>query len=378
MVNNEQSNSLVPLRFAFIGGGASIVTAHIAAMRAIGGTIVGLSDVDSNRVAERSVEFGCPIYANHKQMLVETQPDVVVICTPHPSHVPLALDSLNMGFHILLEKPIGVDVGDADRLVVTAEASDRIVAVCFQHRLRPSVQYVKRFIESGELGELVRILVTEPWLRTFAYYHSDGWRGKWASEGGGVLMNQAPHTLDLMCHFVGLPARLWGYISTRYQPMQCEDTAQAMMTYSNGAPGYFATSTAEAGGTRRIEIVGERASIQLIDDHIIIQRFEPALRQFIENDPNRFSSPNIITETLHLTDDPNTKQYGSHYAIYLDLASAIAEGRQPACNAREGLMSLELANAITLSSFTGQQVTFPLDRTAYNNLLQTLINEQSR
>jgi predicted dehydrogenase len=363
------------LRYAIIGGGAGIATTHIQALRRLGADIVGLSDTDLARVAPRAAEIGCQAYADHNQMLRETRPDVAVICTPHPSHVPIAIECLQAGVHVLLEKPIAVEVADADRLIGLAEASGRVLAVSFQHRTRPAVEFVKQFITSGELAEVVRVLVLEPWLRSAAYYLSASWRGTWSGEGGGVLMNQSSHTLDLMCYLVGMPNKVWGWVRTRYQAMECEDTAQAMLEYPNGAPGYFTASTAEAGGQRRVEIIGERASVLMVGDQVTVQRFAPPLRDFIEHDPNFFSSPAITTETLDLAADDTQ---GNHYAIYRDLESAIALGRDPRCNGREARMSLELANAIILSSFTDQPVRLPVDRAAYHNLLVELGSKERR
>ena len=299
-------------------------------------------------------------------MVSAIKADVAVVCTPHPFHVPIAIDCLAAGLHVLVEKPMAVEVAEADKLSAAAESAKRTLAVNFQHRLRPSVEYVKQFITAGQLGELVRTLVLEPWLRTTAYYRSSDWRGTWAGEGGGVLMNQAPHTLDLMCHLLGLPAKVWGWTRTRYQAIECEDTAQAMLEYPNGAPGYFSTSTAEAGGERRIEIIGEQALIQMVGDTVTIQRFIPPLRTFIEHDPNFFNSPATTTEKIEL---PASDTQGNHYAVYHDLEAAIAEGRQPCCNSVEGRMSLELANAITLSSFTGEPISLPVERPAYHSFL---------
>jgi predicted dehydrogenase len=357
------------LRYAIIGGAASIVPTHIAALQRLGGHIVGLSDLNLEAVQQRAAQIGCPAFEHHGEMLEQARPDVAVICTPHPSHVPIAIDCLVAGAHVLTEKPLAVEVAEADQLIAAAERSGRVLAVNFQHRTRPAVEYVKRMITNGELGDLVRVLVLEPWLRTAAYYRSATWRGKWDSEGGGVLMNQSPHTLDLLCHLVGLPSRVWGWIRTRYQDMQCEDTAQAMLEYPNGAPGYFTASTAEAGGQRRIEIIGERAAVQMVGDMLTIQRFSPPLREFIDTNPEFFSSPETSVEVLEL---PAGEDCGNHYAIYRDLEAAIAEGRPPYCTGREGLLSLELANAITLSSFNGQPVTLPVNRSAYSALLNDL------
>jgi UDP-N-acetyl-2-amino-2-deoxyglucuronate dehydrogenase len=357
------------LRYAIIGGGAEIAPTHIAALRRLNADIVGLSDIAPERAAARAAELGCTVYGDHNQMLKETNPDVAVICVPHPLHVPIAIDCLQAGAHILVEKPIAVEVAEADQLIAAAEINGRILAVNFQHRTRPAVEFVRDFIASGQLGALVRVLVTEPWLRTYAYYRSATWRGSWTGEGGGVLMNQSSHTLDLLCHLVGQPARVWGWVRTRFQPMECEDTAQAMLEYPNGAPGYFAASTADAGGPRRIEIVGERAAVEMVEDRLTIKRFEPAMQDFIANDPRLFSSPDITTEVLDL---PAGEDSGNHYAVYRDLEVALVEGRQPRCSGREALMSLELANAIILSSFTEQPVRLPVDRTAYHRLLNDL------
>jgi UDP-N-acetyl-2-amino-2-deoxyglucuronate dehydrogenase len=370
--SSGRMNGETPLRYAIIGGAGSIARIHIAALQRRGSTLVGLSDIDAEGVAARAAEAGCPAFVDHRAMLEAVEPDVAVICTPHPSHAPITLDCLDAGTHVLVEKPIAVEIGEGDQMVAAAEAADRILAVNFQHRLRPVIEYAKRFIDAGELGELVRVLVVEPWLRTAAYYRSATWRGSWTGEGGGVLLNQSPHTLDLLCHLVGMPAKLWGWTRTHYQAMECEDTAQAMLEYPNGAPGYFTASTAEAGGQRRIEIVGEQAAIEIVGDKLTIQRFQPPLRTFIETDPDFFSSPSIITEQLDL---PASDWQGNHYAVYRDLEEAITTGRQPRCNGREGLMSLELANAITYSSLTGQPAVFPLERRAYSKLLNTLRTE---
>jgi predicted dehydrogenase len=357
------------LRYVIIGGAASIAPNHYSALARLPAQIVGIADINVERGHARATEIGCPFFADHQPMLKALQPDIAVVCTPHPSHASITIDSLQAGCHVLTEKPIAVEVAEADAMIAVAEQTKRIMAVNFQHRFRPVVEKAKQLIDNGEMGALVRVMVVEPWLRTAAYYRSASWRGSWTTEGGGVLLNQSPHTLDLLCYLVGSPSKVWGWIRTRYQAMECEDTAQAMLEYPNGAPGYFTASTAEAGGERRIEIVGERGTLILVGDQLTFQQFDPPLRDFITNDPNFFNTPNIRSETFML---PANDSSGNHFAVHRDLQAAIAENRQPRCNGAGGLLSLELANAIIYSSFSGQAATLPLDRPAYHALLTDL------
>ena len=169
--------------------------------------VVGGSDVTPEPGQDRAEEWGCPFYPDHRQMLAETKPDVTVIITPHPFHAPIAIDALNAGSHVLVEKPIAIQVKDADAMIAAARANKRVLAVNYQYRQLPHVRAMKRLIDGGQLGRIQRVTGVFPWMRTAAYYRRGGWRGTWKGEGGGVLMNQAPHDLDLVCHLVGLPQR---------------------------------------------------------------------------------------------------------------------------------------------------------------------------
>ena len=212
----------------------------------------------------------------------------------------------------------------------------------------------------------MRVLCVELWFRTATYYRSAAWRGTWAGEGGGVLMNQAPHTLDLLCHLAGSPAKVWGWTRTLAHAIECEDTAQALLEYPNGAPGYLHINTVETGVRQRIEIVGDRAALELAGDRLTIQRFDPALRTHMASSPELFSAPAVGVETLEFPAG------GDHTAVYQDLHQAILAGRSPRVDGIEGRMSLELANAIIFSSYSGRAVTLPIDRAAYSELLADL------
>jgi predicted dehydrogenase len=355
------------LRYVVIGVAASIFPTHRRAQEAEGVNVVAACDINVEAGKQRATEIGCAFYEDYRTMLAETQPDVAVIVTPHPLHPGMAMDCLRAGCHVLVEKPMAVDVAEADQMIAEADKAGRILAINFQQRFRPAVERARALVAEGEIGPLVRTLSIEPWYRTAYYYRTATWRATWKGEGGGVLLNQAPHTLDILCHLAGMPSKVWGWTCTRYHAIEVEDTAQAMLEYPNGAPGYLTVSTVEAGVLPRVQIIGERGAIELMGNQLTIHRFSPSTREYMLTSDEMFGKPETNTETL---DVPDTS--GGHQAVYHDLKAAIAEGRPPRADGREAIMSLELANAIVLSSYAGGPVTLPLERAAYSELLADL------
>ena len=252
-------------------------------------------------------------------------------------------------------------------MIEAAERAGRILAVNFQQRFKPIIERARAIVMGGEIGPLVRVLVVEPWLRTDAYYRLSTWRGTWVGEGSAVLLNQSPHTLDLLCHLAGEPHKVWGWIHTLHHPIECEDTFQAMLEFTNGAPGYITSSTGEAGVPGTIQIIGDRGALQIAGDKLSIYRFSPSLKQHIQTSKEPFGQPAAEVMVEDLPGDA-----GAHVAVYKDLIAAIQENRQPRSDGRQGLMSLELANAITMSSFAERAVTMPLDRAEYKSLFDDL------
>ncbi len=357
------------VRFAIVGFGGVIGATHIATLKRIPeAELVGLADIDAVRGAARAAEAGVPFFTDHARMLKETNPDVLVVTTPHPFHPSLAMEALAGGRHVLCEKPMAIDVASADAMIAAADRAGRILAINFQSRFRASVEKARALIDEGAVGPLLRVLSIEPWFRPETYFRQSSWRGTWNGEGGGVLFNQAPHSLDLLCYLAGRPSKVWGWTRTRHHHIETEDTAQAMLEFANGAAGYLCFSTYEDGAERRLEIAGENGVIELVGPKVIVRRLNPPLPVFSDTTTETFGKPTSTTEVFDFADDR-----GLHYHIYLDLIAAIKEGRQPRCNGRQGVMSLELANAIVLSSYQGgQPVTLPVDRSAYSTLLHDL------
>ncbi len=360
------TSEIQPLSFVVIGVGASVFSMHRAALQSPDVRVVAVCDINEAAGQQRAAEFGCPFYSDYRRMLAETQSDVAVIMTPHPLHAPIAIDAMRAGRHVLTEKPMAVAVSEADEMIAVSQETGRILAINFQQRFRPAIERARELVVAGEIGPLVRSLSIEPWYRTEHYYSTATWRAKWVGEGGGVLMNQAPHTLDLLCYLAGSPRKVTGWVRTRYHGIEVEDTAQAMFEHANGAPGYLTVNTVEVGVKPRLQVIGEKGAIELEGNRLTVYRFNPSSAEFMVTSTQMFASPETISEVVEYDGGLG------HQAVYRDLAAAIREGRQPRANGSEGIMALELANAITLSSCLDRPVTLPLNRDAYSSLLADL------
>jgi UDP-N-acetyl-2-amino-2-deoxyglucuronate dehydrogenase len=354
------------LRYGVVGAGGVVAPLHLQAIAALDDVeLIGISSLNQELAAVRAQKAGCRSFVDHRELLA-LEPDVIVVCTPHPSHPALAIAALEAGAHTLVEKPLAVEVRDADEMIGAAERVGRLLGVCFQQRFRPVIAAARGLIASGRLGELVRVSIVDPLYRPNSYYRTASWRGTWEGEGGGVLMNQAPHTLDLLCHLVGPPTTVWGVSRRRSQPIEAEDTAAALLEYSNGAVGTLAVSTTEPG-LQRIELVGDRGRIEIVGEMLAYERFAPPLSEHLPTCKEMFEQPTRVRERVALPDGR-----GDHLDVHEDFAAAIRAGGAPRVPARDALCSLELANAIVLSTHTGRAVPLPLDRDAYAALLADL------
>lgn len=306
-----------------------------------------------------------------EEMIACGKLDAVLIATPHYSHTTLGLHALDAGLHIMVEKPISVHKADCERLIAAHRSKPGLVfGAMFQLRTEPRYRKLKQLIETGELGQIVRVnwIITD-WFRTEAYYASGGWRATWKGEGGGALLNQCPHQLDLLQWLVGMPACIRGFCQFgRYHNIEVEDNVTVFMEYPNGATGTFITSTGEAPGTNRLEIAGDRGKLVLENGRLLFTRNETSMRDFSKTAKTGFARPDVWNVEIPLE---NTA--AQHATVMQNFVDAILDGAPLIVPGAEGINSVEFANAALYSTWTGQTVELPLDSSAYETALQEKI-----
>jgi predicted dehydrogenase len=300
--------------------------------------------------------------------------DAVLIATPHYFHTTLGIEALQSGLHVLVEKPISVHKADCQHLIAAHTNKKQIFGAMFNQRTDPRFKTIKKMIDDGELGAIQRInwIITD-WFRTEAYYASGTWRATWKGEGGGVLLNQCPHNLDLLQWMTGMPVRVRGFCTLgKYHAIEVEDEVTAYLEYANGATGVFVTTTGEAPGTNRLEIAGDRGKLVAEGDKVTFVRNEVATGEFNRTSPERFAKPPASVNEI-----PVQGRGGQHAEVTQNFVDAILEGAPLIAPAEEGIRSVELANAMLYSSMTGATVDVPLDGGAYEAFLQGLIRNST-
>lgn len=307
-----------------------------------------------------------------EKMIRSGEIDAVIIATPHFLHTTIGIDALQNGIHVLVEKPISVHKADCERLTNAHSDKKIVFAAMFQSRTEARWKKIKKLIDDGELGKIVRTnwIVTD-WFRTETYYASGGWRATWKGEGGGVLLNQCPHNLDILQWLCGRPNKVRGFCQLgHYHNIEVEDNVTAFLEYPNGATGTFITSTGEAPGTNRLEICGERGKIVVEHGKITFTRNETSMLEFSKTAKGGFARPEVWNVEI-----PVEASGGKHEDITQNFVDAVLDGVPLIAPADEGVWSVELANAILYSSLIGQSVEIPLDGAAYEAKLNQLIAE---
>ena len=350
------------VRVGIIGIG-NIGTAHASALyenKIPGLRLCGLCDSNPGRAAELRNDYPeIPVYEDAEKMMRSGTVDAVIISTPHYDHPILAIKAFSHGLHVLTEKPAGVYCAKVREMVSAAKESGKVFAIMFNQRTNKLFRRAREIVQGGELGELKRsVWIVTNWYRKQSYYDSGTWRATWNGEGGGVLMNQAPHNLDLWQWICGMPTELRAECDVaKFHRIEVEDDATIFARYPNGATGVFITSTGDYPGTNRLEITGTKGALVLEKKKLTWYRLPIDEREY------RLSpeGEKPVVETLELEDEP----YHGHHRILENFARAILYGDDLIARGEEGLNELTLCNAAYLSSWQGRTVSLPLDDADY-------------
>ena len=342
------------------------------------GTLTAVCDISPERKewAEKNLKAkGVEFFDDYKSLIDSGKVDAVLVATPHYDHPVIATYALSKGLHTLIEKPAGVYTKAIRELNEYAATKPELTfGIMYNQRTNKLYRFAKELVETGRLGEMKRInwIITN-WYRPQAYYNQGGWRGTWAGEGGGVLINQCPHQLDLFQWLGGMPSMIRGYAKVgRNRDINVENDVTAYMEYPNGATGVFITSTHDFPGTNRLEIDGDKGKIVIENNKLVFTELEVAESVF--NATNKKFMPSIpshkTVKRMSKLGELMMNVFGQHTGIINNFTNHIIDGEPLIAPGAEGIRGLTISNAIHLSSWTGEAVELPIDEDKFIDELE--------
>lgn len=328
--------------------------------------LVAVADRRSERRAWAEAELKVPVFTEGEDLLASGLCDAVLIAVPHYQHPQLTLSALGHHLHVLCEKPIAVFTLAAREMIAAAQESDRTFALMFNQRTNCLYRKMKELLVSGEMGALKRVnwIITD-WYRTQLYYDSGAWRATWNGEGGGVLLNQCPHQLDLLQWLCGMPVKIRAFCHEhQWHNIEVEDDVTAYLEYPNGATGVFVTTTGDLPGTNRLEITTEYGKMVCENDQLKLWKLAVSEREYCKTADDAFGAPSITITDVE-TDGGNPQ----HAGVLNAFASHILHGTPLTARGEEGLNELMLSNAMYLSAWQNKTVDLPFDEALFLKLL---------
>jgi UDP-N-acetyl-2-amino-2-deoxyglucuronate dehydrogenase len=332
------------IRFGLIGVG-NITPMHAAAIRGTpGAELVAVATRSAERGRAFAAEHDAAWHADYRELLARADVDAVGICTPPDLHAPMTIDAAEAGKHVICEKPMARTTDECDAMIGACRKAGVQLGVIFQGRFEPLARQLKGWLEAGKLGRLLWTSTATPWYRPESYYQSGAWRGKLIHEGGGVLINQAIHAIDLMLWLGGTPARVMAQARTLNHRIEIEDCAAAILEYADGRLGLIqATTNAFPGYPERLEFHGTNGSAVY---HKGQGRLEWHLIEPREDGEEATGASSGAARPMDIS-------AAGHTAQYQDFVAAVREGRPPLVDGHEGRRSLELVQAVYRSAETG-------------------------
>jgi len=355
------------VRYGIVGTGG-MGSGHALTMQKIQECrLVAVCDIAPDVAKSIGDEYDVPSCTDYRELIDRDDVDALMVATPHYFHPEIAIYAMEQGKPVISEKPISVTVSQADRMVETARRTGVPFAVMHQSRAEPVWQAARKLVEDGRLGEIYRTMLVYADFRSQAYYSSAGWRATWAGEGGGVLINQSPHSLDRFTWLGGLPSRVTAHTGTRNHKIEVEDMASGMLEYANGAVGYVYCSTTEFPGTDIMEFSGEKGKLQVIGKDMRFWEIPAGVKSYSDTTDEMWQRPEAVEVEIELPE-----RESGHIAILRNMARHLISGEPLIARGIEGINTVEMINAMIMSGRLGEPVDVPVDRDRYDALLKEL------
>ena len=351
-----------------IGNMGSAHAACIAENQIKGMSLTAVCDISEKKLEAFSEKYpNIKRYTDYEKLFSDKICDSVIIAVPHPLHAEIAIKAFRQGLNVMLEKPADISVLRVRRLNEEAEKSGKVFSIMFNQRTNLLYEKAREILKSGEIGELKRtVWIITNWFRTQSYYDSGVWRATWSGEGGGVLLNQAPHNLDLWQWICGMPESVTAFCDVaKYHNIEVEDEATIFTRYKNGATGVFIASTGEYPGTNRLEISGDLGKIVLENGTLKQYKLKEPISGIIAKSENSFDA--IDYDYVEIKQD---KPETSHKGILQNFTNAVLFGEELISPGAEGINELTVSNAAYLSEWQGnREITLPFDEALYDSML---------
>lgn len=372
---------MAKLRYGVVGvGGIGCLHAETAS-RVEELELVAVADVVEERAKGVAESFKVKAYSSYVDMLERERVDVISICTPHPTHAEIAIEAMKMGVNVLTEKPMAATVSQCLAMVAEARKRGVKLGVVFQNRFEPRLRKARSIVAAGELGDLYRGLLRYGTYRDMAYFASAAWRGKWSTEGGGVLLNQAIHFIDIFLWLLGKdPVEVFAYAGTLGHDIEVEDLASGAVLFEGGCQGVVQCSTLDYPDLTNVEVRGDKGLLLVettpwpadyglrSEMRVFLYRNSPPVRRAVYASLKP-GSPRVSCSIEEIVAG---EPFTGHEAVLRDFARAVLEDREPEVPGEEGLKSVELVNAIVMSAVERRPVKLPLDPAQYDTLLERL------
>ena len=315
------------------------------------------------------------LFKDAKEMIESGVIDSLLVAVPHYDHPKYAIMALEKGLNVLIEKPAGVDTKQVKEMIEIAEKSGGVFGIMMNQRTNCIYRKMREIVKSGKLGQIKRTsLIITDWYRPQCYYDSGDWRATWSGEGGGVLLNQCPHNLDLWQWICGMPVTVDSKMRFgRLHDVEIEDEVTTYVEYANGATGTFITTTGEAPGANRFEVVCDGGTLVCEGNKLILKKLEMRESEFTKTNKVSFAAPKCTVSTVE-TDGLNLQHRGIRDAF----AAAILRDEPLIADGREGINGLMLSNAMHLSAWTGKTVELPFDEQLFKDLLMEHVKTSRR